>query len=132
MTKINSNLTRRKFIAVSSAAIATPILMNMSGKLPEAKGMEKNYTFVDKKSCDLVVLGGGGSGLVAAVRAAQVSGKKVIVLEKDSTAGGGAQFARTIRTFGSKWQAQRNIPDTTAEYAKAMREWMDWWLDRLS
>ena len=32
--------------------------------------------------CDLVVLGGGGSGLVAAVRAAQESGCRVIVLEK--------------------------------------------------
>jgi len=31
-----------------------------------------------------VVLGGGGSGLVAAVRAAQVSGKRVKVLEKNA------------------------------------------------
>jgi fumarate reductase flavoprotein subunit len=137
MTETNSNLTRRKFMAVSSAAIATPIVMNMVGVVPEAKGAEnvakkvaeKNYDFIDKKSCDLVVLGGGGSGLVAAVRAAQVSGKKVIVLEKDTTAGGGAQGARTIRTFGSKWQAKRNIPDTTAEYAHQKMEWMYWWLD---
>ena len=50
-------------------------------------------------------LGGGGSGMVAAVRAAQLTGKKVIVLEKASATGGAAQFAATIRTFGSKWQA---------------------------
>jgi hypothetical protein len=132
-----TNLTRRKFMAVSSAVLATPLITNMAGMVPEAKAAEKdakkpaekNYTFVDKKSCDLVVLGGGGSGLVAAVRAAQLSGKKVIVLEKDSTAGGGAQGARTIRTFGSKWQTKRNIPDTTAEYAHQKMEWMYWWLD---
>jgi hypothetical protein len=130
------NLTRRSFIAAGSAVLAAPLLANVAGMVPEAKGAEKekkatekNYTFVDKKSCDLVVLGGGGSGLVAAVRAAQLSGKKVIVLEKDSTAGGGAQGARTIRTFGSKWQAKRNIPDTTAEYAHEKMEWMYWWLD---
>jgi fumarate reductase flavoprotein subunit len=137
MTETNSSLTRRKFMAVSSAAIAAPIVMNMAGVVPEAKGaensakkeVEKTYDFIDKKSCDLVVLGGGGSGLVAAVRAAQLTGKKVIVLEKDSTAGGGAQGARTIRTFGSKWQAKRNIPDTTAEYAHEKMNWMYWWLD---
>jgi fumarate reductase flavoprotein subunit len=137
MTEINLNLTRRKFMVAGSAAIAAPILMNMAGVVPEAKGKEKEtekgeektYDFIDKKSCDLVVLGGGGSGLVAAVRAAQLTGKKVIVLEKDSTAGGGAQGARTIRTFGSKWQAKRNIPDTTAEYAREKMNWMYWWLD---
>jgi fumarate reductase flavoprotein subunit len=114
---------------VSSAAIAAPILKDMIGIIPDAKAAEKRYDLIDRKSCDLVVLGGGGSGLVAAVRAAQLSGKKVIVLEKDSTAGGGAQSARTVRTFGSKWQAKRNIPDMTAEYAKEMMEWMYWWLD---
>ena len=37
--------------------------------------------------CDLVVLGAGGSGLVAAVKAAELSGKKVVVLEKAKKAG---------------------------------------------
>ena len=133
MSKKDLNLSRRKFVAVSSAAIAAPVLKGAAGVVPEAKvaakQAAKQYTFVDRKTCDLVVLGGGGSGLVAAVRVAQLTGKKVIVLEKDSTAGGGAQGARTIRTFGSKWQAKRNIPDTTAEYAREKMEWMYWWLD---
>ncbi len=42
---------------------------------------------------DIVVLGGGGSGMVAAVRAAECSGKKVIVLEKAKKYGGSAWFA---------------------------------------
>jgi len=129
MSEKDLNLTRRKFMAVSSAAIATPIIMNMAGKVPEAKAAEKNYDFIDKKSCDLVVLGGGGSGLVAAIRAAQLSGKKVIVLEKDSVAGGGAQGARTMRTFRSKWQAKRNIKDTTVEYANRMMDFLFWRVD---
>jgi hypothetical protein len=127
------SLSRRKFVAVGSAAFAAPVLKGSAAIVPEAKAAakqaEKQYNFVENKSCDLVVLGGGGSGLVAAVRAAQLTGKKVIVLEKDSTAGGGAQGARTIRTFGSKWQAKRNIPDTTAEYAHEKMNWMYWWLD---
>jgi fumarate reductase flavoprotein subunit len=87
------------------------------------------YDFIDRKSCDLVVLGGGGSGMVAAVRAAQLTGRKVIVLEKAPSIGGGALFAGTIRTFGSKWQADRNLPDTTAEYARDMMDLVYWRLD---
>jgi len=34
------------------------------------------YDLIEEKKCDLVVLG-GSSGMVAAVRAAQLSGKKV-------------------------------------------------------
>ena len=37
-----------------------------------------------KKQCDLVVIGGGGSGLIAGCRAATL-GKRVVVLEKDCT-----------------------------------------------
>jgi succinate dehydrogenase/fumarate reductase flavoprotein subunit len=137
MTEKDVNLTRRMFMAVSSAAIATPIIMNMAGKIPEANGAEKddrkaaekNYTFVDNKSCDLVVLGGGGSGLTAAVRAAQLSGKKVIVLEKDSSAGGGARGARTVRTFGSRWQAKRNLSNPICEYTRAFMDETYWQLD---
>jgi succinate dehydrogenase/fumarate reductase flavoprotein subunit len=43
--------------------------------------------------CDLVVLGAGGSGLVAAVKASEDSGKKVIVLEKAKKPGGSSWFA---------------------------------------
>ncbi len=133
MSEKKSNLSRRKFIAASSAAIAAPIaapiLRKMGGMVPDAAAAEKQYDFIEKKSCDLVVLGGGGSGLVAAVRAAQLTGKKVIVLEKDSAAGGGAQGARTFRTFGSKWQAKRNLKDTTVEYANAMMDAVYWRLD---
>ena len=79
-----------------------------------------------EKTCDILVVGGGGAGLVAAARAAQVGAKKVIVLEKAKNTGGGMQFARTQRIFGSKWQKDRGLPDVTASY---LREVMDatWW-----
>ena len=43
--------------------------------------------------CDLVVLGAGGSGLVAAVKASEDGVKKVIVLEKAKKPGGATWFA---------------------------------------
>jgi fumarate reductase flavoprotein subunit len=129
MSETDSNLSRRKFMAVSSAAIAAPIFLNMAGKVPVAGAAEKTYDFVDNKSCDLIVLGGGGSGMVASVRAAQLTGRKVVILEKDSATGGAAQFAGTIRTFGSKWQADRKLPDTTTEFARDMMDLVYWRLD---
>ena len=58
--------------------------------------------------CDLVVLGAGGSGLVAAVKAFDLTGKKVIVLEKSKKPGGATYFAGVMGEVGpikdSKWQ----------------------------
>jgi succinate dehydrogenase/fumarate reductase flavoprotein subunit len=129
MSEKKSKLSRRKFMAVSSAAIAAPMIMNMAGKIPEAKAEAKTYTFVEKKECDLVVLGGGGSGLIAAVRAAQLAGKKVIVLEKAAFVGGGMRSARTVRIFRSKWQQKRNLPDHFTQYAQLKMDYALWMLD---
>lgn len=82
-----------------------------------------------EKNCELVVLGGGGSGLVAAVRAAQLSGKKVIVLEKAKATGGGMLFASTMRTFGSKWQKERGIEDVTDSFLRKVMYQTYWRLD---
>lgn len=81
-----------------------------------------------EKNCDILVIGGGGSGMVAAVRAAE-AGKKVIVLEKAKFIGGGMLFASTMRTFRSKWQAERNIPDQTVDFIRQMMDLTLWRLD---
>ena len=62
-----------------------------------------NYNITEQKECDLVVIGAGGGGLVAAARAAWLSKskRKVIVLEKTAYPGGSAVYAGAIRTFGS-------------------------------
>lgn len=59
---------------------------------------------------DLCVIGGGCTGLIAGVYAA-MQGKKVVILEKASFAGGGAKFAADWRIFQSKWQQERGLPD---------------------
>ena len=84
---------------------------------------------MNQKSCDILVIGGGGSGLVAGCRAATL-GKKVIVLEKDKNLGGGMNNASTMRTFGSKWQKERNLPDTTALYMRKRMDEVFWRVDR--
>ena len=81
-----------------------------------------------EKSCDVLVLGGGGSGLVAGVRAAE-DGKKVIILEKAKFLGGGMLFASTMRTFKSRWQKERNIPDQSEKFIREMMDFTMWRLD---
>jgi succinate dehydrogenase/fumarate reductase flavoprotein subunit/ferredoxin-like protein FixX len=177
------NLTRRKFIAASSAAIAAPIVVNMAGKVGEAKAAEKSedtsakkktyainddcclcapmrcklncpadaiyhdgeknaintekcircgtcfkicpvsavvdiatpqvYTPHDiiHKDCDFLVVGGGTSGLVAATIAADLSRKKVIILEKAKKIGGSGYFANDISLTNTNWHRKAGIAD---------------------
>jgi fumarate reductase flavoprotein subunit len=72
--------------------------------------------------CDLVVLGAGGSGLVAAVKAAEISGKKVVILEKARKPGGSTYYAHGFGVQNSKWQQEAGYPDTRDEsFRQTMR-----------
>jgi fumarate reductase flavoprotein subunit len=182
MTGTSSKITRRKFMLVSSVAIASPLLLNAAGSTAAGKTAETKKTetsiakgtriyfigdgcvgcqacktlcpakairygecrdeidqnkcihcgacyrecpvsaiseteigapyYEEKKNtatkvmdCDLVVLGAGGAGLVAAVKAADVSGKKVIILEKARKPGGATNLAGGMGNIkDSKWQ----------------------------
>jgi fumarate reductase flavoprotein subunit len=72
-------------------------------------------------NCDLVVLGSGASGLIAAVKAADISGKKVIVLEKGKRTGGNSNFGTGFQTQDSQWQKEagqkvNDPPDISGQF----------------
>jgi len=48
MSEGSKGLSRRKFMAVSSAAIATPLLLNLAESVPEVKGAEKKTAKKDR------------------------------------------------------------------------------------
>lgn len=75
-----------------------------------------------ERECDLVVLGAGGSGLVSAVRAAQLSDKKVIVVEKASKIGGNTNLGHGFMLRYTKWHEAAGIPDTREESINALYE----------
>ena len=70
--------------------------------------MRRNST-----DCDLCVLGAGGGGLVAAVRYAQLTGKRVLVLEKAKKVGGSTTLAHNWFTGYMDWHRQAGLPDNT-------------------
>ena len=72
-------------------------------------------------SCDVAIVGGGGSGLSAAVRAAQ-NGAKVILIEKMDTLGGNSVFAGGLLATGSRFHKEAGLPDKTEDYIKTNLE----------
>lgn len=67
--------------------------------------------------CDVVVVGGGGSGLSAAVRAAQL-GAKVILVEKLEDFGGNSNLAGGLLATNSSFHQAEGFPDKTEEFIK--------------
>lgn len=66
-------------------------------------------------TADAVILGAGGSGLVAAVRFAELTGKKVIVLEKAKKPGGSTNLGHAFVTRYTKYHRAAGMPDERAE-----------------
>lgn len=69
--------------------------------------------------CDALILGAGGAGMVAAVRIAEATGKKVIVLEKAKRTGSGAlHVAGGLRLFDTQWEKDAGAEEMCEEYVK--------------
>jgi len=72
------------------------------------------------KECDVVVCG-GGSGIVAAVRAAQ-QGKRVILLEKSKKLGGNTDYAHMMFPVFTKWHEAAGLSNLQEEAANVFWE----------
>lgn len=84
---------------------------------------------LEKLDCDVLVLGGGGSGLVAAARAGWHAGTRVVLVEKQQRTGGGAWYAADFKVFNSRWQRQRGIPDVLEDSLRQAMDFTYWKLD---
>lgn len=51
MSDKKSELSRRKFMALSTAAITAPFILNMAGLIPDAKGAEEEVVYLIDDTC---------------------------------------------------------------------------------
>ena len=79
-----------------------------------------------KLIADLVIIGGGGSGLAAALTAAEKGLKKVVVLEKRGALGGNSALASGLFACESPAQAQQRIIADKDELFKRAMDWAHW------
>ena len=70
--------------------------------------------------CDAVIMGAGGSGLVAAVRYKQLTGKNVVVLEKSRKVGGNTNLGHAFVVRYSKLHEKAGMPDLRAEAVESI------------
>ena len=76
-----------------------------------------------RKQCDFAVVGGGAAGLIAAARYAELTGKKVVVLEKNRKPGGGGYFAVGLTPCNTQWEKDAGLQDCVEERVqKAMEQ----------
>ena len=69
---------------------------------------------------DAVILGAGGSGLVAAVRYAELTGKRVVVLEKAQKPGGSTNLGHAFVTRYTKFHRAAGMPDERDQAIEAI------------
>jgi succinate dehydrogenase/fumarate reductase flavoprotein subunit/ferredoxin-like protein FixX len=95
-----------------------------SAPLPEIKPHD-----IIRRDCDVLILGGGTAGLIAAAKIADMTKKKVIVLEKARKAGGSGKFAMGVKYFSTRWQIDAGIPDQMDDFIRSAMNSTDWELN---
>ncbi len=78
---------------------------------------------------ELVIIGGGGAGLPAAVAAAENGASNVLVLEKRSKPGGNASMAWGIFAAESHLQKQEMVEARREDLFKFIMDWSHWKID---
>ena len=78
---------------------------------------------------DLVIIGGGGSGLTAAVRARELGVEDVVVLEKTSRLGGNAWLAVVMLGLGESGQVLPDMTEWRDRTFGALMHFGEWTLD---
>ena len=99
----NVDLSRRSFVAGAALAAGAA---GVAGAVPLARADEVAWD----GTYDVIVCGGGGSGLTAAYSALEQGAEKVLVLEKGDACGGTTATAEgAVQASGTTWQKELGV-----------------------
>ena len=97
------DLSRRSFVAGAALAAGAA---GVAGAVPLARADEVTWD----GTYDVIVCGGGGSGLTAAYSALEQGAEKVLVLEKGDACGGTTATAEgAVQASGTTWQKELGV-----------------------
>lgn len=102
---------RRALMAATAATLL---------ETPAFAATPKSQTAINSwdKTCDVVVAGGGAAGVMAAINAAKV-GARVLLIQAAVVLGGNSAISSGwIRSVNTKWHARKGIKDTAEAYAQ--------------
>lgn len=129
-------LSRRKFIETAAVASALTMAAGLTA-CGSSKASEKTSEIEEEavevsetKSADIVIVGGGISGLAAAVSASS-EGSSVIVLEAGTSLGGNGLGTEGIFGCGSSLQKEEGIDFTFSEIISKELEFFNYRIDSL-
>lgn len=133
-------LTRRKFLAGIALGGASALAAGMTGCEAKTQDAEPSsgskdasadrikHTPESTETCDIVVVGSGTAGMSAAVRAAQL-GAKVIMLEKNAFFGGSSGYAEGVGGVNSYMHEEAGLHFDTNEVFQRTQEYHHWSAD---
>jgi fumarate reductase flavoprotein subunit len=125
-------INRREFLTASTLALASPALVKASADSPSPKAASRRAVEpAAKHSADLAIIGGGGSGLAAAVAAAEQGVERIVVLETLNVLGGNSVnpyglFLGESKVFKEKRTGMKMSSD---EAFKSMMDFGRWRLN---
>lgn len=82
--------------------------------------------FLPNFDYDLIIIGGGGSGLTAAARSAQLGVSRILVLEKGEKAGGNSVFPHSVICLNSSRQIEKEEADDVEAIIADTMERLNW------
>lgn len=115
-------ITRRNFVKGAIAGLAGTAALAVTGCAPKhgrpaddrEKSEDLSQRVAETRDCDIVVIGGGMSGLTAAVEALN-GGANVILLEAQSKTGGNGAVTSVVMGVGTDMQKALGIDVTPAQ-----------------
>lgn len=145
MGKTSQGLTRRNFLTGAAGIGAVTAFAGLAGCAPQnteataakaptgsaASGTTNAWTIEELGepsetiTCEVCVVGGGGTGLAAGIQAQQL-GLDVVVLEKKTATGGSFIGSEGLFAVGSHWQEEAGVSYSIDELAEACFDYHHW------